>query len=403
MKKLQWKISLLGLIFPLISNHTMAQSDAAEFVKGGIQDANKLLKAYVQPFGESFGVNMNSGWVNTAAPLKPGRFELKIVANAAFVPVNSKTYNLDALGFKQPVTRTLYGEPAIEQWQYNNPVAPTIFGANEETATIHKTLTYFDPNTNQQVTETIAELPLPSGIGIGVNPLPIVPQLSVGLPLGTEVMVRYLPAISVGSGDEAFKFEGLWGLGFKHSIKQWIPGIKQLPFGLSAVVGYTSSRSSLGFEPMVPETPAGEQFADPNLSGTAYEGPAINEADYSGQGIELSSSAWNVSLLASKKIAVLSAFGGLRYARSKTNIIMTGVYGVAGEPYINEDDATDPNNGRYTLVNTEKNPINLDMPMGQMGLVGGFRLKLGIMSLFAEGTWSRYSTVSAGIGFGWMN
>lgn len=406
MIKLNWKIWLLASIFPLFSmveNQAIAQSGVADIVKGGVQDANKLLKAYVQPFGESFGVNMNSGWANTAAPLKPGRFELKVVANAAFVPVNSKTYNLDALGFNNPVTRTIYGEPAIEQWEYNNPVAPTIFGPITETATIRKTLTYFNPSTNQEETQTIAELPLPSGIGIGVNPLPVVPQLSVGLPLGTEIMFRYLPGVSMGSGGGGFNFNGLWGVGVKHSIKQWIPAVKQLPFSLSAVVGYTSSHSSLGFKPIIPEAPAGGQFADPNLAGTAYDGPSVSETDYSKQGMELSTGAWNVSILASKKIAILSAFGGLRYASSKTSIVMTGIYGVAGEPYINENNLTDSNNGRYTLINTEENPINLDMPIGQAGLVGGFRLKLGIMSLFAEGTWSRYSTVSAGIGLGWMN
>lgn len=407
MIRLQWKKHLSIFTFFIAAlglNQAVAQGVVNDLVKGGVEDANKLLKAYAQPFGESFGVNLNSGWINTAAPLKPGRFELKVVGNTAFVPVNSRTYNLDALGFRNPVTRTVYGEPAIEQWEYNNAVAPTVFGAsNGEAATIRKTLTYQSPLTGQEETQVIAELPLPGGLGIGVNPLPVVPQLSVGLPLGTEIMVRYLPAVSLGSGPAAFRFEGLWGLGLKHSIKQWIPVVSQLPFSLSVAAGYTSSKTGLGFKSVIPAAPAGGEFADPNVAGTAYDGPSVNETDYSGQGVALSTSAWNVNLLISKKVALFSAYGGLRYARSTTNLVLTGVYGVAGEPYFNVNDLQDPNNNKYTLVNTEKDPVNIDMPIGQLGVVGGFRVKLGVVSLFAEGNLSRYSTVSAGVGFGWMN
>ncbi len=404
MIKSYWKTSLLALALAATgTGKTLAQSEAAEFIKGGVQDAGTLLGAYVQPFGESFGVNMNSGWVHTAAPLKPGRFELRIIANATFVPVGNRTYNLDALGFKKPVSRALYGETATEQWEYTNPVAPTIFGSVDETVSIRKTLTYTNPSTGQQETETLASLSLPQGIGIGVNPLPVIPQLSVGLPLGSEIMVRFLPAVSIGSGDNAFTFDGLWGVGAKHSIKQWIPGIKSLPFNLSVAMGYTSSKSSLGFESLTPEAPAGAQFADPDLAGTSYQGPSVEETDYIKQGLILHTTAWNTSVLISKKMSVLSAFGGLRYARSATNVTLSGIYGVAGEPYINANNPADPNNNRYTLINTEKDPIDIDMPIGQLGLTGGFRLKLGFISFFGEGTWSRYSTISAGMGFGWMN
>lgn len=406
MMKFCWKKCLLSLaipVLPFLESPVFAQSDMAAFVKGGVADANTLIKAYASPFGESFGVNMNSGWTNTANTLKPGRFEIKLVTNVAFVPVSNRTYNLDALGFGEPVTRTLYGEKATEQWVYTNPVAPTIFGNSEEATTIRKTVTYTDPATGQENTETIAELPLPQGLGIHINPLPFIPQVSVGLPLGTEIMARFLPSVSVNADDDVFKFNGLWGAGIKHDIKQWIPGISKLPFSLSATAGYTSMRVGVDFDPIVPEAPAGGTFADPNVAGTSYEGPAFDTNNYTSQGIQLRTHAWNVSVLASKKVSVLSAFGGLRYARSVTNVTMTGLYGFAGDVYINENNANDSNNYKYNLINTEKNPINIDMPIGQLGLVGGFRLKLGFISLFAEGTWSRYSTVSAGIGFGWMN
>ncbi len=402
-----WKRCLLSVAIPVLSlleNPAVAQSDIAAFVNGGIADANTLLKAYTAPFGESFGVNMNSGWTNTANTLNPGRFEVKLVGTAAFVPVNSRTYNLDALGFGEPVTRPLYGKPATEQWVYANPIAPTIFGSSsEESTTIRKMLTYTDPNTGQETTETIVTLDLPQGLGMHINPLPVIPQVSVGLPLGTEIMLRFLPPLSIDAEDNSLAFKGLWGAGIKHDIKQWIPGISKLPFSISVLAGYTGTRMGANFDTMLPEAPAGGSFADPNAPDTGYTGPALDENNYNVQGIALNTHAWNVSVLASKKVSVITGFAGLRYARSVTNIALKGVYGFAGDVYVNENDNNDPNNNKYTLINTERDPIKISTPIGQLGLTGGFRLKLGFISLFAEGTWSRYSTVSAGIGFGWMN
>jgi hypothetical protein len=246
-------------------------------------------------------------------------------------------------------------------------------------------------------------LPLPTGMGISFNPIAPAPQLSVGLPFGTEIMGRYLPGINTTSDETSVDFTGIWGIGFKHDIKQWIPGIKSLPFSLSMAFGYSSSQADLTFAPVLPEAPSEGQFADPSLPGTEYNGPAINDANYNGQGVAFKASAWNLNLLASKKVSVLSVYGGLRYARAKTHVMMKGVYGIAGDPYFNQNNINDPNNGRYMLINTEKDPIQLDMPLSQVALVGGFRLKLAFFSMFAEGSYSKYSTVSAGIGFGWMN
>lgn len=382
---------------------SQAQSEMGDFVKGGIDDAEKLLNAYASPLGESFGANLNAGWVNTAAPLKAGRFELKLVANVAFVPKVEQTYNLDALGFRNPVERTINGETAVEQWQYPNKMAPTIFGSREDAGTLTKTLTYQDPTSGQTVTEEVANIPLPTGIGFAFNPIAPAPQLSVGLPLGIEIMGRYLPGVNRTIDENQVDFSGIWGLGIKHNIKQWIPGIKKMPFSLSLAVGYSSSQADVSMMTTPPVAPEGAQFADPSLAGTAYTGNGIDDASYDGQGVAFRASAWNFNLLASKKVSVLSVYGGLRYAWSRTTFTMKGVYGVAGEPFYNPSDTDDPNNGRYTLINTDEDPIQLDMPLSQVGLVGGFRLKLGFLSLFAEGNYSRFSTVSAGLGFGWMN
>lgn len=394
-----------GLLAMLVVSFTslQAQSNLGEIFNGGVQDAEKLLNAYMAPFGASLGANLNAGWINTAAPLKPGRFELKMVANVAFVPTQEQSYNLDALGFRNSVERNYQGLSATEQWQYSTAVAPTVFGSQDNTTTITKVLTYQDEVSGQTITEEIAELPLPGGLGFSFNPIAPTPQLSVGLPLGTELMGRYLPGVSRSIDNTDIDFSGIWGIGIKHDIKQWIPGIKRLPFSMSLAVGYSSSEADFSFLPVVPQAPSGGQFADPGLAGTAYNGPAPDPATYEGQGVAFRARAWNVNLLVSKKVSVLSVYSGLRYAHALTTLRMQGIYGISGDPYLNPDHENDANNGRYTLIHTEENPIEVNMPLSQVGLVGGFRLKLAFLSLFAEGNYSKFSTVSAGIGFGWMN
>jgi hypothetical protein len=394
---------LLMLAMNFNFSDLQAQSTLGEIFNGGVQDAEKLLNAYMAPFGASLGANLNAGWINTAAPLKPGRFELKMVANVAFVPTNEQTYNLDALGFRNPVERNYNGATAVEQWQYSRAVAPTVFGSGAETATITKVLTYQDEVSGQTITQEMAELPLPAGLGFSFNPIAPAPQLSVGLPLGTELMGRYLPGVNRSIDNTDIDFKGIWGIGIKHNIKQWIPGIKRLPFSMSLAVGYSASDASFSFLPVLPQAPGNGHFADPSLAGTAYSGPTPDPATYDGQGVAFRARAWNANLLVSKKVSVLSVYGGFRYAHARSSLRMKGVYGITGDPYQNPDNANDPNNGRYTLIHTEEDPIEVNMPLSQLGLVGGFRLKLAFLSLFAEGNYSKYSTVSAGIGFGWMN
>ena len=59
---------------------------------------------------------------------------------------------------------------------------------------------------------------LPAGFNLPYVPLPM-PQVSLGLPFGIEVMARYIPTVS--AGDEGkFNYSGF---GARYSIDQWIP------------------------------------------------------------------------------------------------------------------------------------------------------------------------------------
>ena len=376
-----------------------AQSEINNFIRGGVEDANTLLNAYAAPLGKSTGANLNAGWVNTAAALKPGRFELKLIGNAAYVPAHERSYSLDALHFNVPSTRVVGERTLTEVWEYNFTESPTVFGSTENPETIRKIITYQNPTSGNEEEAVMAELPIPNGLGVSINPIAPAMQLTVGVPLATDVMIRFLPAAEVASDEVALNYGGLWGLGVKHNIKQWIPGLRNLPFSLSMAAAYSSTRASMDLPTLRPEVPLGEAFADSTLANTAYQGPSADDTDYSGQGAEFRIQAWNINALVSKEFTLISVYGGLRYAHATTNVDLTGTYGFAGEPFYNEENAFDPNNRRFTLVNLD-DPIQIKTSHGQLGLTGGFRLQMGFLALSGEVNLSRYSTASLGISAG---
>ena len=69
-------------------------------------------------------------------------------------------------------------------------------------------------------------------------------QANLGLFLGTDVTVRYVPETEIldyGNVD-------LVGVGIKHELNQWIPGGKLLPIDLTIMAAYTQFNMAVDLE-----------------------------------------------------------------------------------------------------------------------------------------------------------
>src|SRR5690606_10037309 len=91
-----------------------------------------------------------------------------------------------------------------------------------------------------QVTNETFEFDGPPGLALeeetGVTsfvPVPMI-QLGIGIVKNTDLKIRLIPTQE--TDDFSFK---MFGIGVMHDVKQYIPGIKMLPFDLSVFVGYT--------------------------------------------------------------------------------------------------------------------------------------------------------------------
>lgn len=333
-------VMLLG-IFP-----AHAQEELDRLLETSLEDANILMEGYISPFMNAFGTGLTAGWYNTAKPHKTLGFDLTVTVNAARVPDSDFFYSVGGLNNTELVGGT---------------EAPTLFGPDQ---TPTYSYTYTETVEGQEV-EYTGTFDGPPGLGIadelGFNAVPVpMAQLGIGIVKNTDIKIRWTPEIE--AGDATFK---LLGFGVMHDVKQYIPGIKLLPFDLSAFVGYTSVSTTVDFS----------QNASQISSGVSTQ---------NGQGV-VDFNALTVQGIISKKISVLTLYGGAGFNRVRSNIAMEGDYEVS------DGSGTTPSR-------TITNPIALDFQTGGPRVTAGFRLKLAILTIHADYTLQKYSMITGGVG-----
>lgn len=329
-------VFLMGFVL-LAAVPSVAQDDIDQLMEESIDDGRKLINAYVSPFMNSLSLGLNQGWYNTAKAHKIAGVDLTITANAMTIPKSDLFYDASKLGLQ--VVELDNSTPGY-------PMAPTIFGPETE-----PTFSYTDESTGLK--ETFLG---PGGLDLEKNlrrnwvPVPMA-NLGIGLPKGTDLKLRFTPNIDLGD-DSSLK---IFGVGIMHDVKQWIPGIKLLPFDLSGFVGYTKLKLESYFDPQ--NNP--DQMGLFELNATTVQG------------------------VISKKFSVLTLYGGLGYNIAKSNLAMKGTYD------INDNGQADAN---------EVDPLDLKFSASGLRTTAGFRVKLAVLTLHADYTLQKYNCLTVGLG-----
>ncbi|MCK9616429.1 MAG: hypothetical protein M0R21_01180 [Lentimicrobiaceae bacterium] len=362
----------LRMLFPVLflvmfgaSPVLKAQEEFADFINQSKEDVNTIVKAYGGPMLKAIGNNYNNGWYSTADPLNLGRFDIRFVGTASFCPKSDQSFNFNDLNLRY--LQTAPGSPEK---------VPTVFGKKNQQAKIQVLASVPGYADSLKVTRTQV---IPTA---GINFMPgIVPQINVGLIKNTELMLRFLPEIKVPvTGDQSL-YTSSWGLGIKHDIKQWIPYFKKLPISMSVYAAYANTGLYAKGPFLTPE----------DLPG-GYNNP--EPKDYDAQKINFNTTSWNAGIIVSKKVSVLTVFGGINFSSSSSSLDMSGYY-----PYVKPLE-----NDEYEIAHIEK-PVDIKTNTSQLGINAGFRLKLAIVSLTIQGTYAPggYSSATAALGFGWFN
>ncbi|NOY37257.1 MAG: hypothetical protein GXO83_06745 [Chlorobi bacterium] len=324
---------------------------------GGVNDGVALLKAYMTPWANAFGADLNGGWYNSAKPHKLGGFDVTFTTNVTVIPDDAKSIDLSTIGFEK-----------LSIASGGGTIAPTVAGSSDAGPTLQYVENYLGTDV------TIASFSAPPGTGLGFVPAPMI-QASIGLPKGTEITGRYLPTFKIPKTDAQI---GLWGVGLKHSIKQWIPGMKLLPVGLSVFGAYTQLNTTLGFSL--------EPLSYAHLTQYTTD-------DFKGQEVDFTVKAFNVSLLASTALPVINVFGGIGYSRTQTVIDVIGNIPIpAFDPTLDITAPVVRDEDVHTIPS-----IDIKHKSG-VRLSAGLRLKLAVLTIHGEYTYAAYSIYTAGIG-----
>ncbi|MBX2901255.1 MAG: hypothetical protein KF775_16500 [Cyclobacteriaceae bacterium] len=330
---------LLVCFFCVAAVGANAQDDLNDLLKGSLSDANKLIEGYTAPALKAFGYGLNQGWYNTAKPHKTLGVDLTISVSAVSIPNSDLFFKVNNSQFSNLEVLSVGGVPPDNSGNSN---LPTIFGPDTKP-------TFYIPSTDESF-EGPGGIDLKKEIGIQAMPVPIA-NLGIGLPKGFDLKLRFVPTLQLGDDSEF----NLFGIGVMHDVKQYIPGIKNLPFDLSGFVGYTKMKLNVD----------------------------LNVQSGSNQRAVFESSATTIQGLISKKISVLTFYGGIGYNLANTKIAMLGAYD------LDEDGQTDVTD-----------PINLKVDANGLRTTLGMRLKLAVITLHGDYTIqkSNYNTITVGFG-----
>jgi hypothetical protein len=360
MKKLYPYFIVLALTFAVLNAH--AQSGISDLLQTSPGDATKLINAYGQPLFKGIGVGMNSNWTNTAKPLKLLHFEVKVAASAAFTPASDKSFDVTQIGLSNNVRL----DPTTQ-----SPITPTIGG---ERSANGPQLGIYDDNNHK-----LGDFTMPSG------KLPVIPapqlQLTVGLIQSTDLTIRAIPSINIGSEGSV----SMVGFGLKHNISQYIfgPAAKVMPFDLSVMLGW--SRLNLNYDLNVQPAQNGDGV------GTAQPANSNQTTDFSNQHTDAHFTSFMGEAIISKKLLFFTPFLAVGYNTTSTNFNIVGNY-----PITTSSDVT----GTQDYYTVFTNPVSIhETSISGMRADIGFQLNLGIR-IFASATLAQYKSVNGGIGFG---
>ena len=362
MKKRFLHLTLLSFLSISLSYGQL--SDIGKFFAGGPEDAEKLMEGYLSPYFNAFGTSMTGGWYNTAKPHQLGGFDITATFNTAIVPGAHRNFNIEELDLQ---TLNVHSTET-------RVTSPTIAGEKNMGPLMSYNLDDIDSPVNPG---EIQAFEMPKGTGFPYIPSPML-QAGLGLIKDTEINGRYMPTFK--SGDTEI---GMWGIGFKHGLKQWIPFIKKVPvLHVTLQYGYTKMDARAGLN----VTPESINAADQTTT-----------ADWDNQRMEFVTNSHTGNLLISANLPVVCFYGGIGFASTKTILNLRGDFPVV-DPMSLTSGGFAVTDGSYL-----NDPISMEVKNSDGSITKpryniGMRFKFAVITLHFDYTYATYSMATGGIG-----
>tara|TARA_B100000579_G_C22815690_1_gene847715 strand:+ start:277 stop:1224 length:948 start_codon:yes stop_codon:yes gene_type:complete len=286
-----------------------------------INDAQAFLQEYLSPLGNGLGAITNNGWYNSARPHRPLGFDA--------------TFTLSLLNISEE--HKIFDPNSIVNFSSSETSTPTIIGSGDGALVQYNGEEFKLPN-QPKLFPTLA---LPNfNFGLGVLKK-------------TEINGRFIPNYKYNLGFFGKGEIGMWGVGFKHDVLQWIPIIgNAIPISLSLQAGHTQLNSKL----------------------------SILDQD-----VSIDVQATNFNIILSRKILMLTGYTSVGYNFSTTTF-------TAGENISNAES--------FNL-----NELEVDLPIemkfennNEFRANVGLRFNLAVIAIHANHTFSKYPVTTLGLG-----
>ena len=333
-------------------------ADISKMLSGGVNDAELMLTEYLRPLANSLGANLNGGWYNSAKVHGTLGFDVTFTVSAAIAPDEAKIYDLGTLALD-----ALYSDPIAPTFSGEKGFGPTMSYEEDILGTAYEVLRYDHP----------------AGVNLKWLPSPMI-NAGVGLPKGFEIIGRWMPTVKYKDVASA----GLWGIGVKHDIGQWIPFVKRVPvLDFTIHYGYTNLNLNTGLTTLTPE-----------LLGAVDN---TTNADWEGQNFDLVTQGHTANFLVGATLPVVAFYGGIGISMTQSNLKMNGNYPIP---------TLDPNDPLNTIVTDEsavQDPIDIEIKNSDGSTSAprynvGMRFKFTVITLHFDYTYANYSVITVGFG-----
>ncbi|MDO7171803.1 DUF6588 family protein [Mariniflexile sp. AS56] len=340
------KLSLL-MLFCLATISSKAQ-DIDALLAAGVDNAERFANDYLTPGTNGLMHSMNANWFNTAVAKPLGGFEISILANAATIKDEHKSFLMNIADYNSDPDQDFTVE--FEDLASSKLVS-TALGENE--TDVDLIIRYEDPLLGEQE----ERITLPNGIGSGsANLLPTAfIQGALGLGSGVELKARFVPKVDTEDVDLS-----LYGAGLQIEFTKWLPADKILPVAVSGLVAYTHLDA-------------------------AYDLTGNSGFNGENQRLENDTNTWLFQLIASTKLPVINFYGGIGYIKGTSKSDLLGTYVVSSGPFLSQ---------------TIEDPFSLSSEVGAVRGTIGTKLKLGFFRLNAEYHVGEFDAFAVGVNFG---
>jgi hypothetical protein len=312
-------------------------------------DAVKYVTNFMSPSLDGLMYSSSAGWANSAKPLKPFSFSFDLGASGSLIPENKTQFTFNNSDYQ------------YLQIDSGPNTIPTIVGGESQT---RMKIVIPINGTENKVLEFDAASGVTDDLPFNAVALPKI-QLNMGLPLGTEVSLRYFPRTEF----KEKAYASIFGIGLKHSLSQYIPRAKD----------EKGEKKKRHF----------------NLAIQAsYENIGVGTLNTSNdKNLEMTLGTINLQSIMSLDYKFLTVYSALGYTIGNSTLDVKGTYEYSYDVQDNSG-----NHIRYETVQIV-DPLSLKFEPTGYRATFGVRLNLVFFRIFADYTLQEFPTANVGIGF----